>query len=71
MAVGGKDDGGVVPSQRPVSNLSISELCHALRTKLAQTRDPEYVPSDLKATVINLSHHSRYSSPIPLVRILQ
>lgn len=74
MAVEGKDDGGVVPSQYPGSNLSVSELCHALRMKIAQTRDPEYVhssPSDLKATVTNLTHHSRYSSPIPLVRIPQ
>jgi len=42
MAVEEKPDGGMAWDQYPGSNLSISELCHALKIKLSQTRDPRY-----------------------------
>ena len=45
MAVGGRFDDNAVPDHYPGSNLSISELCHALELKLAQTNDTGYAYS--------------------------
>jgi len=42
MVVEERLDDDMVLDQYPGSNLSISELCHALKIKLSQTRDPRY-----------------------------
>ena len=39
MVVEERSDGGMDLDQYPGFDLSISELCHALKFKLAQTRD--------------------------------
>jgi len=42
MAMEGKPDGDMVLGRYPGVALSISELCHALKIKLAQARDSRY-----------------------------
>jgi len=42
MVMEGRADGGTALDQCPGFGLSISELCHALKAKLAQTRDSRY-----------------------------
>ena len=42
MVVEGRTEGDIVLDHYPGFNLSIPELCHALKTKLAQTRDSRY-----------------------------
>jgi len=73
MVVEGRPDGGMVLDQYPGFDLSISELCHALKLKLAQTRDSRYAYTTTRAppSTTNSAHHFRHSFPLPLVRVSQ
>lgn len=42
LAMGVGDDASTTFDQYPGSNLSISQLCHALKAKLAQAKDSRY-----------------------------
>ena len=60
MVVEGRPDDGTVLDQYPGFDLSISELCHALKIKLAQTRDSRYA----YAAVGHLLLNHQFSSPL-------
>ena len=68
MTIEGTPDGGVVLDHYPGFELSISELCRALKRKLAQTRDSRYVRTSAHRSLLNNpARHSRHSFPLPLV----
>jgi len=72
-AEGGRDDRTTL-GQYPGFDLPISELCHALKTKLAQAWDSRYAYITATRTcfsIINSAYPSRHSFPLPLVRTLQ
>lgn len=62
-----KGKGRVALDQYPGFDLSISELCHALKIKLS--RYASTIADPLSAT--DSIHYSRHSSPLPLVRMSQ
>jgi len=53
MAVEGRPDSGMALDQYPGFDLSISELCHALKTKLAQTGNSRYAHTTERHVLFN------------------
>ena len=65
-------DDDTVLDQYPGFDLSISELCHALKIKLTQTKDSRYVQTTTQPllSTTDSAHYPRLPLPISLVRIL-
>jgi len=53
MAVEERPDDGMDLDQYPGFKLSVSELCHALNIKLAQTRGSRYVYATARPSLLN------------------